>query len=182
MTTEYGITLHRIRALKAIRLENREVRPGELGGWLESEANLSHFGRCWVEKNAAVFGSAYVFEDAVVSGRVLVYEQADIYGNASVLGDCHVHGSGAHALVFHGVRLVAEDLDYLFIAAPDYEKILVHAAHDAVRHIPRQVAAGVIKIHVHRAGGTDLLPRRHCGVALIFGKIIRLQVRAGIIL
>ena len=54
MTTEYGITLHRIRALKAIRLENREVRPGELGGWLESEANLSHFGRCWVEKNAAV--------------------------------------------------------------------------------------------------------------------------------
>lgn len=45
-----GRTLHRIRALKSFG----DVIAGELGGWIESEKNLSHGG------NARVFGNAQV--------------------------------------------------------------------------------------------------------------------------
>lgn len=47
----YGVTLKRIRALVAIA--SIGVSPGDLGGWIESEANL-----------ARVFGDAWVFGDA----------------------------------------------------------------------------------------------------------------------
>ena len=43
-----GTVLHRIRALIDIDLGWRVVKAGELGGWLECERNLSHYGNCWV--------------------------------------------------------------------------------------------------------------------------------------
>lgn len=51
-----GRTLHRIRALKSFG----DVIAGELGGWIESEKNLSHGGNAWVYGNAQVFGNARV--------------------------------------------------------------------------------------------------------------------------
>ena len=39
-----GVTLHRIKALK----DFRNVDAGELGGWVESEKNLSQSGDCWI--------------------------------------------------------------------------------------------------------------------------------------
>ena len=48
------------------------VKTGDVGGFVESENNLSHDGLCWVFGNAQVFGDARVF------------------GNARVLGDAKV--------------------------------------------------------------------------------------------
>lgn len=69
-----GKTLYRIESLK----EFRGVLPGEKGGFVESEKNLSHKGKCWIANNACVYGNAAVRHDA------LVYEQAIVKGNASI--------------------------------------------------------------------------------------------------
>lgn len=49
-----GTTLHRIKALK----DFGNVKKGELGGYVESERNLSQEGNCWVCGNAKVCGDA----------------------------------------------------------------------------------------------------------------------------
>lgn len=47
---KFGRTLYRIRALVAFR----NVKEGELGGFLEKEENLSQDGNAWVYGNATV--------------------------------------------------------------------------------------------------------------------------------
>jgi hypothetical protein len=48
--------LYRIQALK----DFSDVKSGDLGGWVESENNLSQEGDCWVNGNAQVGGNAWV--------------------------------------------------------------------------------------------------------------------------
>lgn len=51
-TLQYaGHTLHRIKALRDFGI----INTGELGGWIESEENLSQAGNAWVFDNAKVF-------------------------------------------------------------------------------------------------------------------------------
>lgn len=51
-TSQYaGHILHRIKALK----DFGSVKAGELGGWIESEENLSQTDNAWVYNNAKVF-------------------------------------------------------------------------------------------------------------------------------
>ncbi len=47
-----GYILHRIRALR----DFGSVHAGDLGGFIESEDNLSHDGTCWVHFGAWVYG------------------------------------------------------------------------------------------------------------------------------
>ena len=44
------------------------VKAGDLGGWIESEANLSQHGDCWVSGNAQVSENGWVSGGALVSG------------------------------------------------------------------------------------------------------------------
>lgn len=106
----YGCTLHRIRAVRDIYFPSGRlfVKKGELGGWIESEANLSHCGSCWVGENACVtkharvFGNAYVHgcasvrDHAMVFGDATICEFARVIGDAVVIEEAYVHG---HALV-----------------------------------------------------------------------------------
>ena len=73
-------TLYRIQALK----DFGDVKAGDLGGWIESERNLSQEGNCWVADNALVYGNAEVFGNAEVSGN------AWISGNARISGDAEL--------------------------------------------------------------------------------------------
>ena len=57
ITTPSGKTLRRIRALVAIGLS---VAAGDLGGYIESEKNLSTSGDAWVYGNARVYGNAQI--------------------------------------------------------------------------------------------------------------------------
>lgn len=52
-----GITLYRIRALK----EFGDVKAGDIGGYVESEDNLSHDGDCWIYDDAMVYANARIF-------------------------------------------------------------------------------------------------------------------------
>ena len=86
----YGRTLHRIKALKDI---GTDVKKGDLGGFVESERNLSQKGNCWVFNSAMVFDSAMVFGLAEVYGSAKVYNSAEVYGKAKVYGSAEVYGS-----------------------------------------------------------------------------------------
>ena len=84
-----GTTLHRIKALK----DFGNVKKGELGGYVESERNLSQEGNCWVCGNAKVCGDAEVCGNAKVCGNAWVFGNAEVYGNAKVYGNAWVFGN-----------------------------------------------------------------------------------------
>ena len=86
-----GVKLFRIKALRAIAQFG--VKVGDLGGWVEKEENLCHFGDAWVHEDARVFGDARVHEDAWVCGNARVYEDAQVCGNARVCGNAWVCGN-----------------------------------------------------------------------------------------
>ena len=68
-TTRYeGRTLHRIRALK----DFVNVKAGDVGGWVETDANLSHDGNAWVYDNGRVYGNGRVSgaEDYITCGPI----------------------------------------------------------------------------------------------------------------
>jgi hypothetical protein len=81
-------TFYRIRALK----DFSNVKVGDLGGWIESERNLSQNGDAWVYDNAQVHGNAWVCDDARVSGDAQVYGDALVFGDAWVSGNSLVFG------------------------------------------------------------------------------------------
>lgn len=107
----YGNTiLYRIQAL----MDFSDVRKGDLGGFIESEDNLSHYGTCWIYDNAKVYGNAIVFNDAKVFenakvlGNARVFDDAQIFGNAQVYGDALVNGTSlifGTALVFDNAKV-----------------------------------------------------------------------------
>lgn len=83
-------TLYRIRALKAI---GRNVSIGDLGGYIESERNLSGIGDSWVFGNAMVYGNAMVFDNAMVSDNARVYGDGKVYGKADIFRNAEVSGN-----------------------------------------------------------------------------------------
>lgn len=84
-----GHILHRIKALK----DFDDVKKGDLGGFIESEKNLSHEGNCWVYDDAWVFEDAKVYENAKISGSSMIYEDAVIRGNTEVKDRSHIYGT-----------------------------------------------------------------------------------------
>ena len=78
----YGLTLKRIR----------RISDGAIGGWIESEGNLSHEGECFVYDEAVVCGEAKVFDEARVCGEAVVFGKAEVYGKARVFDEAEVYG------------------------------------------------------------------------------------------
>ena len=83
-----GVELHRIKALKSFG----NIKKGDLGGWIESEKNLSQCGDAWVGGDATVYGNARVYGDAKVGGNAAVGGNATVCG-ATVSGNATVGGN-----------------------------------------------------------------------------------------
>jgi NDP-sugar pyrophosphorylase family protein len=100
-TDETNIFGHkRIRALRDI--PRYTVKKGDLGGFLQSENNLSHNGDCWIADNAEVSYNAIVYGDAIVFGTASVYGNAWVSGNANISGNAKVSGN---AFVYDNARV-----------------------------------------------------------------------------
>ena len=84
-----GNTIHRIRALRNFK----DVRAGDLGGFIECERNLDHICDCWLYNNAQVYGKAWVSGNAGVFGYAWIYSDAKISGNARVLDNALIYGN-----------------------------------------------------------------------------------------
>ena len=77
------ITLHRIQAVRDFWC----IKAGERGGYVESEANLSQEGDCWIYGNAKVCGNALVYDNAEVFGNAWVFGSAVVYRMDKICGD-----------------------------------------------------------------------------------------------
>lgn len=90
-----GKRYYRIKALK----DFGNVKAGDIGGFVTSEANLSQEGNCWIYDDASVLENAQVYGDAsirgyaCVSGNAKVCECADVKGKAKVYENAKVKGS-----------------------------------------------------------------------------------------
>ena len=99
-----NIGLFRVKALK----DFAGIKMGTVGGYVESEDNLSQEGECWVADDAIVFGNARVFGNAFVFGNARVYENARVYCEARVSGNARVHEEARvyeNAFVFGNARV-----------------------------------------------------------------------------
>lgn len=72
--------VHQIRALK----DFGDVKAGDLGGWIESEENLSQSGNCWVSENAMVYNHAQVRDNAILRGNAIACDRAQVTENAKL--------------------------------------------------------------------------------------------------
>ena len=81
-----GHILHRIQAMR----DFGGVQKGDLGGWVESEENLSHDGDCWIFDNGRVFDNGWVFGDGKVFGNGEVYGNGRVSGNGKVFGNAKI--------------------------------------------------------------------------------------------
>lgn len=69
-----GATLHRIKALK----DFGDAVAGELGGWVESEKNLSQSGDCWINMEAKAYGYTEIRDNAVLTCGAIACENSTI--------------------------------------------------------------------------------------------------------
>ena len=72
-----GHKVYRIKALKSFdTIIGRRVNKGDLGGWVESEANLSQDGKCWL------FDDAAGYENSRRTGNSVGYDRSQQSGNS----------------------------------------------------------------------------------------------------
>lgn len=96
-TTRPGLNGHPLYRIQALRdLGDKEVHAGDLGGWVQSEDNLSQEGQCWIYDDASVLDKACVSDDAIVQGHATVFGNAWVMDNAIVEELSRVYG---HAIV-----------------------------------------------------------------------------------
>lgn len=91
----FGHKLYRIKALR----DFSDVKKGDIGGYVESEKNLSQEGDCWIYDNAIACDYSIVCDNAkvktyatacgnsIVSGNAVVKDCAVVCGNSIVSGN-----------------------------------------------------------------------------------------------
>jgi hypothetical protein len=86
-----GHKLHQITAARDI--PELGVQEGDLGGFIESEQNLSHRGTCWVFAGA-VYEQAVISDGATVRGEgVQVHGQAKLDGGFTAYDNAQLYGN-----------------------------------------------------------------------------------------
>lgn len=77
--------LHRIRALQDVR---EDVHQGDLGGFVESERNLSQEGSCWIYDNALAGENSRVIEQSTLHWACRALGSSIISGDAPAGSEC----------------------------------------------------------------------------------------------
>ena len=67
------ITVYQIRAL--ISISRYGISSGDLGGYVESESNLSQDGDCWIGVDASVYGDARIVGDSYIGGSCRFFRE-----------------------------------------------------------------------------------------------------------
>lgn len=111
---------HKLFRIRAIRSFNG-VNIGDLGGYIEKEANLSHDNDAWISDNACVYGNARIYNNAriydnvCISGNACVYDDARIYNNVCISGNALIYNN---ACIYDDARICGDawihsETDYL---------------------------------------------------------------------
>ena len=129
----YGTTLYRIKALK----DFCDVKAGDIGGYVESEDNLSQEGNCWIFGDAIVKGKAKVLDNAtaignaqvldhaiikdyaIVSDYATVTDHSKVYDHSIVVGCARINGTSE----VHGYAIVGGNADVTYANIYNYAKV-----------------------------------------------------------
>lgn len=79
---QYGRPLYRIQALR----DFSDVKKGDLGGFVESEANLSQMGDCWIYDMAQAVEKSRVEDDACLRDCAKMYGSSILKDKAQLQG------------------------------------------------------------------------------------------------
>ena len=93
-----NVFAYRIQALK----DFDDVKAGDIGGYVQSEKNLSQEGNCWIYDNASVINNSIVLENAKIKNKAYIADNARVYGNAVVSDDPYIIG---RANVFENAKI-----------------------------------------------------------------------------
>lgn len=86
-------TVYQIKALETFG----DVSKGQIGGMVESTANLSQLGCCWLYDSAAavgggrVYGNAKAHDRTVIGGNAQLFDCAKASGNVQLKGNAQVY-------------------------------------------------------------------------------------------
>lgn len=88
--------LHRIQASRNLSfIDEKDVPEGTLGGWIESERNLS--GYSWVGDDAEVYGQARVINSAILGSSIVrdnaVVKESTVWGSSVIKDDAEIDES-----------------------------------------------------------------------------------------
>lgn len=100
-------TLYQVRYLKAFKKDG--VKVGDLGGYVESEKNLSQEGACLILDEAMAMDNARVTMDSTIRQHAIIKGQAVLGGTATVLHDAVVSDQAVvtgNARISHRVRVM----------------------------------------------------------------------------
>ena len=161
-----GRILYRIRALR----DFSNVRAGDLGGYIQTEHNLSHEGNAWVDDYAKVYDKARVDDNALICCLAEVCDNVEIRGNAKISNYAKVSG---YAVVYGNAEVYnsAKVYDYARVscdASVSTEAIVCGRA----KIYDKAIISGYAKIH----GEAEVCEYAHvwgdaevCGKAVVFG-------------
>lgn len=85
-------TVHRIRALR----DFSNVKKGDIGGYVESENNLSQKGNCWIYDDAIAMNDSLVQDNAImrfhsiIKDFVILKDNAEMRNRSSANGSCYI--------------------------------------------------------------------------------------------
>lgn len=91
-----GTILYRIKALRDIC---EGVKEGDLGGWVQSEWNLSQVNTCWIYEEAKCYSRGRVTE------RAMLYNHAAVHDLGILIEDAKVGGT----TIIRGITEIGED-------------------------------------------------------------------------
>lgn len=83
-----GVKVYRIVAMR----DFADVKAGDLGGFVQSEHNLSQLDDCWLYNDACVYGDANVFRNAQVYNNCEISGRVQFGGNAAMWGEVKLAG------------------------------------------------------------------------------------------
>ena len=89
-----NVFIYRIQALK----DFDDVKAGDIGGYVQSENNLSQEGNCWIYNNAIAYNNSSVIDNAkirnnvILSDNAIVMNESDIKDAAYIFGNSHIMG------------------------------------------------------------------------------------------
>lgn len=84
-----GIKLYRIKALKSFS----DVHEGDLGGFVQSESNLSQEGNCWLYGDAKAYENAKLLDNAWASYQAEIHENAVLKENVGIMSSVNIAGN-----------------------------------------------------------------------------------------
>ncbi len=122
--------LRRIRALRDVGVE---VKAGDLGGFVESESNLSTTpgDNAWIYEDAIAAGDAYVDQNASLRGKAVAYDQAYISRNALLAGNSRAEDAAyiCGGVLLDGARCSGSSM---VLPSPDTHNVPVLSGECAV--------------------------------------------------